>query len=239
MTIIKRLLAICFFGFLSLQINAQYNDFGVWSSLSIKQKLNANWKYGADLQWRANENSTAIKTFFVDLDLRYSFSKHVKGFISYRLGKKRQIANYYLAAQRFSSGLTAKSTLKKWKLGYRFKIQKSMNDLEALDRGAQGNIVFRNKFSVEHKLMKKTSMWSSFEVFSFKNEKFSFSNTDWRWKTGIDRKLKKRQYLTLGFMIQRELYNYNPVTDYVVLLGYQYELKKRKTKEKASLEPTP
>lgn len=206
---------------------AQNNDFGTWSGLTIAKNLPAKFDLGINFQLRLNENSTQVKTYFYDINLSRKLNDNFKGFISYRMGGKRQLDGFYLASQRFSFGLSAKIKKEELKFGYRIKLQNSNNNFIASDSHADIGFVVRNKISVKRKIIKKTSMWASYELFTGAFES-QLVITDWRWKIGVDRKIKKRQYLSLGFQIQRELINSNPLTDYILFVGYEIELKKRK-----------
>lgn len=229
-----RLLFYSFFVLFSIKnSSAQYNDFGSWNSFSIKTKLAKKIKLDLGAQVRLNENITEIKTLFTDVNLSYNLLKKNKIFVSYRVGKKRQLDDFYLLSQRFSLGFSTKKNFNDWTVGYRFKIQEANNNFQTLDRKLDFSLAVRNKISVNRKLFKKTYGWSSFEIFSAKNVDNYFYLSDWRWKLGVDRKVKKRQYFSLGLILQRELQTNNPVTDYIVFLGYELELKKRKKKNKS------
>jgi len=230
--IIRFILTSLFLFFTFTYSVAQYNDFGNWNSFSTETKLVKKLKLNIGVQMRLNENISQVKTLFTDIDVAYGILDNSKIFVSYRLGTKRQLEGYYLLSQRFSLGFSAKKQFNDWKFGYRFKVQQTNNSIESSDYGFDFSSGFRNKISLNRKLIKKTYGWSTFELFSTRDIDKVLYISDCRWKIGIDRKIKKRHYFSLGFMVQRELQSNDAITDYIVLLGYEIKMKRRKKAKK-------
>lgn len=227
---------ILFFFFVGNLVHGQFNDFGTWEKLSLQKKLVKNLDLETTFQIRFGENVSQVNSFMTDIDLSYNIYKKSSIFTTYRIGKKRKIDGFYSPFHRITFGLTTKQTFNGWKIGYRLKTQHAINDIATSNDNLVMKNAIRNKVSIKHKLVKKTWAWTSFEVFSAKGQEGAYQITDWRWKIGVDRKINKRQYLSTGFQIQKDLYNNAPRTEYIVFVAYDISLKKWFKKKKSKKE---
>ncbi len=236
MTSTRIYLSIAFL-FCSLTGFGQYNDFGTWSGITLEKAVAKNLNGSLKGQLRFNENDSELASSFLEAKFKYRISKHFRLDFTYRFGNRRDVNEHYFLKHRYSLDLVAKEKIGEVDFSYRLRYQSGVSNLEQSEPIADYSNTIRNKLSAKTKLFKKTVGWASGELFTSKNSENSFEITDWRLKFGVERKIKKRQFLDLGFMVQRELSSSDPVTEYVILLGYTFELKGKVFKKKKEDKP--
>lgn len=204
--------------------NAQYNDAGLWTKVSVETKLVRRLHLEGDFSARFNENVSQLSTAFVDLSLSYKLHDLMDVQASYRFGGKRQPEDYFDARSRMAFDVILGDRWRNFKWSYRLRSQFNTSGTDFEEGRVEFGAALRNKLELAYKARKKTWLWSSMELFSNKDETAQFSLSDWRWKMGIDRSINKKQSLGLAYQVQKEVTGSNPVTDYVVLLTYKFDL---------------
>jgi Protein of unknown function (DUF2490) len=206
------------------------NDAGLWTGLSVGLDLGKGLTGEIAPQIRLDENMSRISGAFSDFGIEKKLHDNLDLSLEYRGGLRRN-DDFYEGQHRFSSGLTAKLDVKKFRLAYTVRYQLSPS-LNGGDRDVDIKNVLRQKVGVKYGGIKKYELATSFEVF-VDGEESGFS--DWRWQGSVERKFSKRKFLSLGYLVQKNLYDLN--MDFVVLMTYKYELKSlKKSKEE---EPAP
>jgi len=220
---VKIVLVVFFLG-MCVQAYSQVKDAGLWTSISLKKDLKNDFQLSADFESRRNENLAEMDGAFVDLSLKRKLSKHFDVAANYRFGNKRELDNSYSLRQRWSLDLSTDYQVWEFKVQYRSRFQLNQKDLQSEERRLGYQSGWRNKFSAEIKLFKKTELDVAVELFLSEDEE-SWYLSDIRYATAISYKLKKRQYLKVGFIYQRELQTDNPLFEYITTIGYSLELK--------------
>ncbi len=206
------------------------NDAGLWTGLSIGLDLGKGLNGEIAPQIRFDENMSSVSGVFSDFGIEKKIHDNLDLSIEYRGGLRRN-DDFYESRHRFSSGLTAKTDIKDFRLAYTIRYQ-----LSPRLNGGEGDVdlknVLRQKVGVKYSGIKKYALSTSFEVF-MDGEETGFSN--WRWQGSVERKFSKRKFLSLGYLIQKNLYDLD--MDFVVVVSYKYELKSfQKSKDE---EPIP
>lgn len=209
---------------LSTDLYSQVHDAGVWTGFGLKKEIKKDLQASLEIESRFNENWAERASSFADLSIKQKLSKHFDLALNYRFGNRREIDNSYSLRQRAALDLSADHDIWEFKVQYRARFQLNQKDLQSRERENGFESAWRNKFSAEIKLFKKTELDTSVELFLSEDEE-SFYLSDVRYTTGLSYKLKKRQYLKLGFLFQRELQANNPSFEYVTTVGYSLELK--------------
>lgn len=213
---------------LSTDLYSQVHDAGVWTGFGLKKEIKKDLQASLEIETRFNENWAEMASSFVDASLKRKLSKHFDVALNYRFGNKRETDNSYSLRQRGALDLSMDYDVWEFKLQYRARFQLNQKDLQSRERASDFDVAFesgwRNKFSAEIKLFKKTELDTSVELFLSEDEE-AFYLSDVRYTTGISYKVKKRQYLKLGFLFQRELQAANPTFEYITTVGYSLELK--------------
>ena len=76
--------------------------------------------------------------------------------------------------------------------------------------------------------MKKYTFSTSYEFFNSVALVNRLEWQNWRWTIEAERKLNKRNFISLGYLIQKDLESSVPATDFIVLVGYKHIFKKNK-----------
>ena len=86
--------------------------------------------------------------------------------------------------------------------------------------------IIRNKFGVKYEGVKKYTFSTSYEFFNSVALVNRLEWQNWRWTIEAERKLNKRNFISLGYLIQKDLKSSVPASDFVVLVGYKHIFKK-------------
>jgi hypothetical protein len=207
----------------------QYKDAGLWSSFSAEYKLNKKTELSIAPEFRLNENLSQINSWFSDFGVQYKLPGNLSFQAVYRLGYRNPLLEPELR-QRLQFGFGYKVELNDWSFGLTSRYQSALRLIT--DDGDPDFIsTWRNKFSVKYGGFKKWELGSAFEVFNSQSQLRSMDLTDWRFTCSAEYKINKRNFISFGYLIQKNLVSRVPELDYVGLLSYKLILKKKKTKE--------
>ncbi|NNE54482.1 MAG: DUF2490 domain-containing protein [Flavobacteriales bacterium] len=230
MTSLKRLILLLLI-VLPFSGMSQYSDVGLWLQGSVSQEVVKDLSWEIEGACRLNDYATSPGSIFTDIGAKYKFSKYFRIAGTYRYGIKLQDEGYFRPRQRFALDLSSKQDIREIELGYRFRFQASPQV-----GGSEGSAVefdnsMRHRISLETKLKKRTWIQVSGEIYTGREDD-QLMPTDMRLKVGIDKRLKKRKYLSYGFIFNSEINNDDPLREYVAFVSYSLELKKIKLKKK-------
>jgi hypothetical protein len=220
------------FGLCALSGAGQTNDFGLWTSLSVRKKLPQKVRADLEFESRLNENLTALSNLFVDASFSRKVNDYMRIGINARYGSKRNRQFDFNTRLRTAVELNAAHTLGRWDLSLRSRVQTTGRFETGELREAEFRNSWRNKMSVETKLIKKTTGSLSGELFQSINPENTLKLTDWRAAFKINRKISKQQILTLGYLVQSEVNDNNPARDFVILTAWRYDFNAKKSKSK-------
>ncbi len=210
-------------------IGQNENDAGLWTGLSLGLDLGKGLNGEIAPQMRFDNNMGSVSGVFSDFGIEKKIHDNLDLSLEYRGGMRRSDI-FYESRHRFSSGLTAKTDIKDFRLAYTIRYQ-----LSPRLNGGEGDIdlknVLRQKVGLKYGGIKKYEFATTFEVF-IDGEETGLS--DWRWQGSVERKFSKRKFLSVGYLIQKNLYNLD--MDFVVVVTYKYDLKSfKKSKDEEVL----
>ena len=212
-----------------LVLMAQYRDAGLWTSFSAEYKLNKKTELSFAPELRMNENLTQVNSWFSDLGVQYKLPANLSFQAVYRVGYRNPILEPEVR-QRLQLGLGYKYEWNDWTFGVASRYQAALR-LIADDGDPDFISTWRNKFSVKYSGLKKWELSSGFEIFNSRSDWGVLDLTDWRFTCAAEYKINKRNFISFGYLIQKNLVARVPELDYVGLLSYKLILKKNKTKE--------
>jgi Protein of unknown function (DUF2490) len=215
--------------FISSSALGQYRDAGLWSSVSAEYKLNKKTELSIAPEFRLNENLSQVNSWFSDFGVQYKLPGNLSVQAVYRIGYRSPMLEPELR-QRLQFGLGYKVELNDWSLSLASRYQAALR-LIADDGDPDFISTWRNKVSVKYAGLKKWELGSAFEVFNSQSEDRTLDLTDWRLTFSTEYKINKRNFISFGYLIQKNLVSRVPELDYVGLLSYKLILKKKKTKE--------
>jgi hypothetical protein len=215
--------------FISFSAFGQYKDAGLWSSFSAEYKPNKRTELSVAPEFRLNENLSQINSWFSDFGLQYKLPGNLSFQAVYRIGYRSPMLEPEFR-QRLQFGVGYKFELNDWSLNFASRYQAALR-LIADDGDPDFISTWRNKVSVKYAGFKKWELGSAFEVFNSQSDDRALDLTDWRFTSSAEYKINKRNFISFGYLIQKNLVSRVPELDYVGLLSYKLILKKKKTKE--------
>jgi hypothetical protein len=178
-----------------------------------------------------------VNSWFSDFGVQYKLPGKLSVQAVYRIGYRSPMLEPELR-QRLQFGLGYKVELNDWSLNVASRYQAALR-LIADDGDPDFISTWRNKVSVKYAGFKKWELGSAFELFNSQSEDRTLDLTDWRCTISAEYKINKRNFISVGYLIQKNLVSRVPELDYVGLLSYKLILKKKKTKEEEVGSETP
>jgi len=232
----SKLLFIFFFA-LTLNTLAQYRDAGMWASFSANVDYKKRWEFSISPEMRLNENYSRVARLFADVGAQYKFSKQFFVTATYR-GGARNAGDGFESRQRFQVGLGLRHKWNDFTITYQPRFQVSLEP-HSSESDADFATTMRNKLQVKYEASKKMEYSTSFELFSNTAQYQQFVLQNWRWIAEAERRINKRNSVSLGYLIQKSLLDSPQELDYVLLLSYQVNLTTGKNKKKKQDEDLP
>ena len=202
---------------------AQQNDFGIWASVAVKHKFSQKLSATLEEQFRFYQNATDIAQYFTDAGIEYSLSKKIKVGLCYRFINSNH-QTYYSKRHRWYVDLSYKTKFSKFQFLLRTRFQEQQQDIYSSDYGYVPNWYSRNKITTKLDLNKKYMPYLSCEMFYM----VSAPNTDgsfidkMRYTVGVEYQFNRVHSLDLYYLIQQDKNVNDPVTDFVVGIGYAF-----------------
>lgn len=223
---------------------AQYTDGGLWNSVSVEKGVIKKLDLNVELGVRLDQDMTDWESVFTDISVKYKVNDLIRTAFTYRLGMKFDDAGLPVSRHRGAFDISLGTEWRDLDIGYRIRYQANTSGVTAAESGIEFKNALRNKLSLSHKIIKRTRLEASGEIFVGYNERYGNEISDYRLKLGVERRLKKRQYLSLGALYQSEVRTNNPVADLVFYWAYSMELKgnlikKKKKKSQAKSDSGP
>lgn len=206
---------------------AQYRDAGAWTSFSTEYKLRKTTELAISPEIRFYDNYSRISNAFVDFGVQEKVNNFLQFSITYRAGYRDPL-EVEIWRQRIQTGFALKYELSDWTFGLNSRFQWGFVAVD--DNDPDFITTLRNKASVKYAGFKKWELTGTFEVFHAQGQTSMLNWTDWRSTVQAEYKFTKRKFLSIGYLMQRNLISRVPEEDYVLLLSYKYMLKKKKSK---------
>jgi hypothetical protein len=201
---------------------SQSNDAGLWMDVGLSRELNDRLEITVSPEVRFDENITRWSRLFVDVGAEYKASKNFSLQAAYRGG----IGNdgvHVDGRQRMQYGVAVKEKWNDWTVQLLSRAQFSMTGGLG-DADVDFTTIWRNRASLKYGGLKKTDLSSSFELFNSISAYQDLALTNWRWTAQVSRKINKKQAVSFGYLIQRDLTESPQEMDYVILVSYKVEL---------------
>lgn len=206
---------------------SQEKDAGLWSGIGLSYEVNKKLEVSVSPELRLEENLSRISSAFCDFGAEYKLGSGFSASATYRIGGRNRI-DFYQTRQRLQLGLGYKWKFENFSISYALKYQASIQGALSGESDADFVTIIRNKVGVKYDGFKKYSLSSSFEFFNSASEENRLEWQNWRSTTEVERKINKRNFVSLGYLIQKDLISSVPSMDFVVLVGYKHIFKKKK-----------
>jgi len=219
--VFRNILILCSFLFVGSLASAQVNDAGLWVSLDVEKQFSQAFSVQYGHSSRFNENITELGSFINELGVNYKLDKKQQVSFTYRFAEKKQLNNMYKPQQRFSLDYRYKVKFSDFQLLMRLRGQYQEYYMFVPDSEDDYKTSIRPKFTVKYPLNRFT-LSASGEGFIpvFLNEYCPIDKL--RLALGIEYEFNRHHSVQLKYLVQREFYTKNAVTDFVVGVGYGF-----------------
>jgi hypothetical protein len=222
-----RNLLIILFGCMTSFLVAQEKDAGLWTGIGLSYEVNKKLELSVSPEIRMEENISRTGSVFCDFGAEYKLGKGFFATATYRGGAKNRI-DYFQTRQRLQLGLGYKWKYEDFSISYALRYQGSIQGGLSGDSDADFITIIRNKVGVKYEGVKKYTFSMSYEFFNSAAAVNRLEWQNWRWIAEAERKLNKRNFVSVGYLIQKNLVSSVPSSDFVVLVGYKHIFKKKK-----------
>ncbi|MFM9985679.1 MAG: DUF2490 domain-containing protein [Flavobacteriales bacterium] len=215
-----------------LEMNAQINDAGLWTGVSLNSEVKKDFELSFSPEFRLDENLTRLSSYFMDIGSQYKLNKNLSFSAGYRIGG-RNSGDFYNLRQRVQVGLTLKKKVKDFTLSWSPRWQGSIQGV-GIENDGDFITTLRNRFKAVYGGIKKYEISSSFEFFNSTSAYSPPYLQNWRWILNLERDLKKGQSFSVGYLVQRDLTESPMEMDFVFLLNYsiRMDIYKKKVEKK-------
>jgi len=229
------LILFCLIGFAGL---SQYRDAGMWTSVALQTDINKKLTVSVSPELRLNENLTQVSRAFIDYGAQYKIKKFLFATATWR-GGLANTGDYFETRRRLQLGLGTRYRTGDLGVTLTSRWQLSTNPNRA-ETDVDFTTTWRNKLALKYSVNKKTDLATSIELFHQEGRSQALELTDWRWMASVERSIKKRHSIELGYLIQKNIVASPQELDYVILLTYHIDInfKKKKKGDKENTSPT-
>lgn len=211
--------------FIPLVLQAQVNDAGLWTSISLEKKLTKKWSLHFSEELRFNENISELGTAYSELTGEFRLNKILSISAGYRFILKRQVDDFYSTRHRYLVNVNVKNKFGTVSSNFRARFQSEYTDINSSDDGIVPVNYLRTKLSLKYNTSKKYIPYISGETFFHLNGPEGVLMDALRIGAGVEYEFSKRSSIEIGYLIDREIQVNDPLTGYIILAGWNYILK--------------
>ena len=200
---------------------AQVNDAGLWTEFSVEKKFSQSLSIEYSNSERFNENITELGSIINELGIKYRFNKDSRISVFYRLNYNRQLNNMYEPTSRFYADYTQSVKIGDFDLDLRLRLKTQQKMTYFYDFDTESSNIIRPRVKISYNY-RKIEPYCFLETYHpiFDGENIPIEKI--RGVIGVEYSPDKIHSFDLGYMIQRELFENNPYTDYVFRVGYKF-----------------
>ena len=200
----------------------QVNDAGLWMNAGFEKKLNKKLSLYLSEEVRMNENISEVGTIFTETGAEYKVLKNLNISAAYRFINKRRLDDSYSKRHRYMIDASYKLKIHKLNLAVRERFQSQYNDINSSAKGHLPENYLRSKLSLKYPLRKRIETYISAEIFNQLNNPDGNEIDNERFTAGITYKISKAADLDSSYLINKEINVKNPMTSYIIGIGYFY-----------------
>lgn len=207
----------------TLGLQAQTNTGGAWLGLGAKKELSDRFDLKGGLEHRTLGSFITYQTTFAELGVQYKVMEGLDAELNYRLGYRSDDDNL-IWRQRYNLDLTYEYDFGKPEIDVRVRYQLARQGIAIdEDRIPEPNDAFRYRLRGSTEVVDDLDVDLSYELFHGREDQ-GFILTDWRLRLEFSQKVNKKQDISFGYLLQRELNRSYPDTEHIITVGYKFEL---------------
>ncbi|WP_163714751.1 DUF2490 domain-containing protein [Mangrovibacterium lignilyticum] len=207
----------------SKDIDAQDQDFGLWTGLAIEQKITKRWDIELDGGYRLKDNLIQQDKTFIGTELSWS-KRFFEASALYRfstvLNKNRSINSH-----RFGFQTQLKKDINRLTFVYRGRIQCDYAEIRSAKTERIPISYFRNRLKTAYNIKGlPLEPFLCYELFWRLNEYTSRQIEKTRLTTGLDYRFNKHHKIGFSWMINDQRNVTDPTKSYIVSIDYKVKL---------------
>lgn len=212
-------------------LKAQERDFQVWPSVRLNVEIIDNLELEIEEEIRFRENATLVDRQVNDVSLSYRFNRYIKAGLNYRLEAQWENADDYNWRNGFSGDLAFRLQPARFTLAYRFRVQSLKVERYRCETSFSDGFRHRHKIEAEYDIKGFPLVpFASGELFIEQLAGTGAESSAVRCWIGIEYSYRKSHRFNLRYGIDREFNRANPLTAYILSVGYTLNLKTQKAK---------
>jgi hypothetical protein len=207
------------------QTTGQQKDFQFWPSFTLNVEVVKNLKIQVEEELRLRENCTQMSRQINEIGVGYKINKYVRTALMYRIEADWINADTYRWRNGFYADIALKYEPGRFTLGYRLRLHSSKITLNEKQQQWFDGLLHRHKFTVEYNI--KGSPLKPFaegELFAVMAGSQGSSLLAYRAWAGLSYTLNKKHEFALKYGIDQELNIPDPLSSYIIALGYTLNL---------------
>lgn len=205
----------CYICFFIPEIRSQVNDANLWIAFSKSFDLPDKWKFSITEELRLKENYSRLDNLLTQFSLGKRLSDWFSADLNYRYSLKYNIESGYYHRHRIHTDLNFRLKADEWQFNNRFRIQTTA-DTPVFEW------YFRQKIGVEKSFEDLTGGIAWEYYYPINNPKLKLLDRT-RFYFSLEYKIDKRNFISGGFIIERERNVKNPWTNYILSVQYTFE----------------
>ncbi|MDX1348791.1 MAG: DUF2490 domain-containing protein [Putridiphycobacter sp.] len=203
-------------------VQAQNEDALLWTSASIEGKINSDFNFELNTQFRFADNMSRLTSSFIQGTIDYEVGKLAKIALGYRLSNDLKTVNYAIDQRLFSDIKFKYELLSKLDIDMRMRFQHDFDRLSPLNDYIlpQKRTLIRFRYGFDYS-WKDCKPSISHELFYNVNDA---NLSRYRIIAGTSYKISKRHHLKFEYTLQKSLQGV-PFQEHIYQIGYTYKLK--------------
>lgn len=206
-----------------------FNDAGMWNTISLEKGLGNKFSIGIDEEFRLRNNFTMLNLFYTNLSINYKPIKSLKIGIAYRFIDKWQYENQQFSFRhRLMLDLSYKYKLINWSISYRSRIQFELRDIQSDDLGKVPQWYWRHKLDIKYAIQKFKPNIGAELRYQIVDPRMPETDMGWhriRTYAGVDYEINDINTFGIYYLIQNEFDINKPNNIYILGIQYSIQLK--------------
>lgn len=204
-----------------LPSSGQNTDLQTWLTLEGELKVNDHLKFGLENEVRFFNNTSLFGRYQADAACIYVLNQNLSFGLGYRAKMEYPFSEYSQFSNRFFADVLWKTKLDAFKINTRFRL---INDMESFSQSQFMELVHREKVRIGYTIPQTdffvyTGVETSFRIET--SNPFVLHNL--RTTIGYRYNVNKQSAISIDFIFDKEYNRNNPLTAYVIQLGYRIE----------------
>lgn len=213
---------------LSVGLNAQTQDLGMWNTISVNKDITDKFSVGIDQELRLRDNLSTINLVYTNFGATYKVTDFFKVGLTYRFIDKHKSDFSWGVRNRGYIDLTFRVKPAKFTISYRARFQMEWRGAGYSDRyGNVPEIYLRNQVKISYQLTDKIEPYIGDEVrWQIQNPRIPYHNGIDRTRAfaGVTYEINQKNKVGTYFLYQHEFNVNDPETLYIIGLEYSLNL---------------